>query len=68
MEFPVIIERGELTWGAYAPDLPGCVAVGESEDEVRELMREAIALHLEAMREQGQAIPQPSKVLMVAAG
>lgn len=49
-----------MGFGAYVPDLPGCVAVGESEAEVRELIREAIEFHLDGLREDGQPIPPPS--------
>lgn len=48
--YAVVIEKGETSFGAYVPDLPGCVAVAETETEARELIREAIALHLEALR------------------
>ncbi len=57
MEYVVIIEKGEEGYGAYVPDLPGCVAAAESLDEVRRLIREAIPLHLMAMREQGEPVP-----------
>jgi predicted RNase H-like HicB family nuclease len=60
MAYVVIIEREGNTFGAYVPDLPGCVAVGETEDEVRLLIREAIELHIEAIRKAGEAIPQPT--------
>jgi predicted RNase H-like HicB family nuclease len=56
----VVIERGETSYGAYVPDLPGCVAVGESAEEVRRLIAEAIELHLEALRADGDPIPEPS--------
>jgi predicted RNase H-like HicB family nuclease len=59
MEYVVIIERGDTSIGAYVPDLPGCVAVGESHEEVLELIREAIELHIESLRENGEPIPQP---------
>ena len=59
MEYVVIIEQGDTSIGAYVPDLPGCVAVGESREEVRELIREAIELHLESLRENGETIPEP---------
>jgi predicted RNase H-like HicB family nuclease len=63
MKYAVVIERSESGFGAFVPDLPGCVAVGETEDEVRELIREAVELHLEAMREDGMATPEPSSVV-----
>ena len=59
MSYLVIIERGEESFGAYVPDLPGCVAVGETEEEALRLVREAIALHLEALQEQGLPVPEP---------
>lgn len=60
MLYAVVIERGEGSFGAYVPDLPGCVAVGETEAEARDLIREAIEFHLEGMREDGDPIPSPS--------
>jgi predicted RNase H-like HicB family nuclease len=47
--YAVVIEKGETSFGAYVPDLPGCVAVAETEAEARELIREAIALHLDML-------------------
>lgn len=55
----VIVERGERSFGAYVPDLPGCVAAADTREEVIELIREAIVMHLEAMREQGEPLPLP---------
>ena len=60
MQYAVVIERGEGSFGAYVPDLPGCVAVGETEAETRALIREAIEFHLDGMREDGETIPVPS--------
>lgn len=60
MQYALVIEREETSFGAYVPDLPGCVAVGESEAEVRRLIREAIAFHVEGMREDGDPVPEPS--------
>jgi predicted RNase H-like HicB family nuclease len=59
MQYLVIVEKGETTYGAYVPDLPGCVAVAETREEVLMLIREAIDLHLEGMREDGAPIPEP---------
>ena len=53
MEYLVVIEKGETSYGAYVPDLPGCVAVGETRREVLKLIREGIELHIEALREAG---------------
>ncbi len=59
MKYIVIIERGDNSYGAYVPDLPGCVAVGETKEEALQLIKEAIELHLESMREEGFSIPEP---------
>lgn len=61
--FTIIIERGETgTYGAWSPELPGCVAVAEEQDECLTLMREAIELHLDAMRANGEPIPATGTV------
>ena len=60
MKYAVIIEKGEGSFGAHVPDLPGCVAVAETKNEVLELIQEAIELHLESLREDGQPIPPAS--------
>jgi predicted RNase H-like HicB family nuclease len=59
MEYVVIVERGDTSFGAYVPDLPGCVAVGESRDEAMDLIREAIELHIDSLRENHEPIPVP---------
>ena len=59
MRYMVVIEKGESSYGAYVPDLPGCVAVGETEDEVKQLIQEAIEFHLEDFAEKGTQIPPP---------
>jgi predicted RNase H-like HicB family nuclease len=56
----ILIEPSTAGFGAYAPDLPGCAAVGETEDEVRELIREAVEFHLEGLREDGADIRPPA--------
>ena len=60
MQYLVVFERGPTSYGAYVPDLPGCVAVGESRAEVQALIHEAIELHIEGLRADGQPIPEPS--------
>lgn len=60
MEYVVILERGKGSFGAYVPDLPGCVAVGKTKDEALRLIREGIELHLAGMREEGLPIPEPT--------
>jgi predicted RNase H-like HicB family nuclease len=56
----VVIERGETSWGAHVPDLPGCVAVGETREEVLHLIREAIEFHIDGLRQDGLPVPAPS--------
>ena len=60
MKYAVIIEKGETSYGAYVPDLPGCVAVAETRDELLKLIEEAIQFHIEGLREDGLPIPAPS--------
>lgn len=59
MRYLVVIEEGPESFGAYVPDLPGCVAVAETQAEVVHLIGEAIEFHLEGLKEDGLAIPQP---------
>jgi len=59
-EFLVIIEKGRRNFGAYVPVLPGCAVVAETREEVLRLIREAIKLHLESLRESGDPVPEPS--------
>ena len=59
MRYMVVVEEGPNSFGAYVPDLPGCVAVGESKQEVLQLIQEAIGLHLEGIKDQGASVPQP---------
>ena len=60
MRYAIVIEKGPTSYGAYVPDLPGCVAAAETKDEALQLIREAIELHIEEMREEGLPIPEPS--------
>ena len=60
MEYLVVVEKGKTSYGAYVPDLPGCVAVGETRREVLKLIREGIQIHIRALRETGQPVPAPS--------
>ena len=60
MKYTAIYEQGPTSWGAYVPDLPGVIAVGDSRDEMERLIREAVEFHLESMREEGIPIPLPS--------
>ena len=59
MRYMVIIEQGTDSYGAYVPDLPGCIAAGATKAEVMRLIQEAIEFHLEGLREDGVAVPQP---------
>ena len=60
MRYAIVVEKGPTSYGAYVPDLPGCVAAAESRDEVLKLIREAIQFHLEEMRKEGLAPPEAS--------
>jgi predicted RNase H-like HicB family nuclease len=59
MRYMVVIEEGSTSFGAYVPDLPGCIAVGESSQEALQLIQEAIEFHLEGLKEEGELIPLP---------
>lgn len=59
MRYLVILEKGESSWGAHVPDLPSCMAVAESRQEVTALIKDAIDFHLEGLREHGEPIPSP---------
>jgi predicted RNase H-like HicB family nuclease len=65
MPYAVLIEKGSSSYGAYVPDLPGCVAVGESIDEIRQLIQEALEFHLESLYEDGSYI---SKTISMSDG
>jgi predicted RNase H-like HicB family nuclease len=70
MKYTVIVEQGEQSWGAYVPDLPGCIAAAETREEVLLLIREAIEFHVEGLVQQGESIPEPhsfSEVVEVGA-
>ncbi|HEU5453526.1 MAG TPA: type II toxin-antitoxin system HicB family antitoxin [Terriglobales bacterium] len=62
MKYAVVFEKSSTGYGAYVPDLPGCVATGRTLQETERLIREAIELHLEGMREDGDAIPEPTSI------
>ena len=59
MRYVVIVEKGENSFGAYVPDLPGCVAAAETKEEVVELIQAAIEFHIEGLREDGLPVPEP---------
>ena len=60
MKYAVVIEKGPESFGAYAPDLPGCAVAGNSREEVVRLIQEAIELHLQSLREHGDEVPPPA--------
>ncbi|MBI4778287.1 type II toxin-antitoxin system HicB family antitoxin [Candidatus Desantisbacteria bacterium] len=60
MRYMVVIEKGEKSYGAYIPDLPGCVAAAETKREVIELIQEAVEFHLEGLQKEGRAVTEPS--------
>jgi predicted RNase H-like HicB family nuclease len=60
MKYAVVIEKGSDSYGAYVPDLPGCSVVGETREEVVQLIQEAIDLHLQSLKEHGDEIPPPA--------
>ncbi len=60
MKYLAIIEKAENNYSAYVPDLPGCIAVGDTVEETKQMIKEAIEFHLEAMRSDGLSIPQPT--------
>ena len=60
MQYVVVIEKTDENYGAYVPDLPGCVAVAETRAKVKKLIREAIEFHLESLRGEGSPIPEPT--------
>ena len=58
--YAVVIEHEGDAWGAYVPDLPGCVATGSSREEVERRIREAVPAHITLMRETGEDVPEPT--------
>jgi predicted RNase H-like HicB family nuclease len=58
-KYLIVVEQTRTGYSAYSPDLPGCVSTGGSREEVEQNMREAIAFHLDGLREEGQAVPEP---------
>jgi len=61
--YAIVIERTATGWSAYVPDLDGCIAAGDTQEETRRLIREALEIHLRSMREDGDAIPEPSSLV-----
>ena len=65
MRYLVVVEEGPTAFGAYVPDLPGCVAAAETREEALALIRDAIEFHIEGLKDSGQAIPRPSSTAEV---
>ncbi len=62
MQYAVVIEKADGNYSAYVPDLPGCVATGETIEEVKQMIAEAIEFHIEGMLEDGLPIPKPTSI------
>jgi predicted RNase H-like HicB family nuclease len=62
-KYAVVIEKGPTNYGAYVPDLPGCVAVADTVQEVEQLIREAIPFHIEGLRLNGDPVPEPTTLV-----
>jgi predicted RNase H-like HicB family nuclease len=60
MRYAVVIEKGEHNYSAYVPDLPGCVATGETQADVEAEIRAAVKFHIEGLKEDGLPIPEPT--------
>lgn len=62
MRYAIVIERGPRNFSAFVPDLPGCIATGDTLDEVKELLRQAIEIHVAGLREDGLVIEEPTSL------
>ena len=60
MKYVVVVEKGESSYGAHVPDLPGCIAVGNTKEEVLALIKEAIEFHIDGLKEDGEPVPSPA--------
>jgi len=65
MKYAVVIEKGESSYGAYVPDLPGCVATAETREEALKLIHEAIEFHIQGLKEDGDVIPEPTSSIEI---
>ena len=63
MRYAVVVEQGPTSFGAYVPDLPGCVAVGDTREEVIAIIQEAIEFHIDGLKADGQQVPSPSSTI-----
>ena len=60
MRYAVVIEKGATSFGAYVPDLPGCVAAAQTREEVLKLIHDAIEFHIERLKHDGEPVPEPA--------
>ncbi|MGI8655552.1 MAG: type II toxin-antitoxin system HicB family antitoxin [Pyrinomonadaceae bacterium] len=60
MRYAIVIEKAENNYAAYIPDLPGCVAAADTIEETKQLLREAVEIHIKGMKEDGLPIPEPT--------
>ena len=60
MKYAIVIERTKTGYSAYAPDVPGCGATGKTVRQVKRMLTEALELHIESLREHGEAVPKPT--------
>jgi predicted RNase H-like HicB family nuclease len=63
MRYAIVVEKTKSNYSAYVPDLPGCVATGQTVEEAENEIREAIEFHIEGLREDGLAVPQPASIV-----
>ena len=59
MKYTVIVEQGEASYGAFVPDLPGCISVGEDREQTLSLIKDAVMFHIEGLRAKGSPVPRP---------
>jgi predicted RNase H-like HicB family nuclease len=62
MRYAIVIERGESNFSAYVPDLPGCVSTGQTLEDVKQNIQDAIDFHIEGLREDGDPVPPPTSI------
>lgn len=67
MKYAVVIEKGESSYGAYVPDLPGCVAAADTREETLRLIPDAIEFDIQGLKKDGNAIPEPASGIQIAA-
>ena len=65
MKYAVVIDKGKTSYGAYVPDLPGCVAAGKTREEAIRLIHEAIEFHIDGLKNDGEIIPEPSSSIEI---